>query len=509
MVKKVIFTALILVLFLAISEIGVRFLEYAISEKGIGREVTAGWQAKFFKNFFDWHEPDPDLLWRFKANLDNPLIKTNSDYILGNEITRPKPPRTYRVLILGDSSPVGLGLKSRMFAFDAILNYLLEDEFIATTNMDVVNASVSGYTSEQIAAYLSLKGWELEPDLIVLYCGNNDASVSGRISDRVILETQRLKKTRHLLDNLAVYRVFRAFIIGLWEGSSPQAESLAVRVTPERFGENLENIASRCRDHDCPLIILKPPVPRLWPAGLQFKLFAHISDEDGKLIIPNEIIEIVGREAKYCIDQKRFRELYGAGDIFTKEVYKSAYDDHMTPENAIEYYSERLSNEGSNAVLYNNLGVSFWENSQYLEADFSLKTARAIYRKEFKDDTSIVSIAAGSPFLYNIGINLLSQSERGLEELDDTTGSANIYLDSALQADYFSLRIKQDYWDVIDSFKGRDSITVIDLPEIFNNNGGEKLFIDHCHPTAKGHYIIAEEILKVIKSRYQPKSSGK
>ena len=34
-----------------------------------------GWQADFFTQLFDWHESDPDLLWRFKAGLDNPLIK--------------------------------------------------------------------------------------------------------------------------------------------------------------------------------------------------------------------------------------------------------------------------------------------------------------------------------------------------------------------------------------------------------------------------------------------------
>jgi lysophospholipase L1-like esterase len=504
MIKKVIFTALILVLFLAISEITVRFLEYVISDEALGHDDSDGWQSKFFINFLDWHEPDPDLLWRFRANLNNPLIKTNSDHILGSEISRPKPPRTYRVLILGDSSPVGLGLKSRMFAFDAILNYLLEDEYITTTNIDVINASVSGYTSEQIAAYLNLKGRELEPDLVVLYCGNNDASVSGQISDQAIMEKQRLKKARHLFDNLAVYRTLRTIIIRLWKGTTSSDNRLAVRVTAERFGENLENIASQCRDHNCPLIILKPPVPRLWPAGLQFKLFSHISDEDGRLIIPDKIIETIGRKVKYCIDQTRFREIYGTGDIFTQEVYQSAYDDNMTPEEAIEYFSERLSQKGSDAVLYNNLGVSFWENSQYLEADYSLKTARGIYRNKFKDDSLITSIAAGSPFLYNIGINYLSKSEKGLEELNNPSGNANIYLDSALQADYFSLRIKQAYWDVIDSFNDRDSVTVINLPEIFNNNGGEKLFIDHCHPTAKGHYIIAEEILKVIKSRYQP-----
>jgi hypothetical protein len=195
--------------------------------------------------------------------------------------------------------------------------------------------------------------------------------------------------------------------------------------------------------------------------------------------------------------------LYGEGDIFTRAVYQSAYNDSMTPEEAIEYYSEQLGSGGTNHLLYNNLGVSFWQARKYREADFSLKSARVLFQRQFGKTLNPAVVSAGAPYLYNIGINLLSLSEQGIKPLFDDQHPATVYLDSALQADYFSLRIKKSYLDKIDEIIRDYLVSVIDMPQIFYENGGERLFIDHCHPTVKGHYIIAEEIVKVIKAKYR------
>ena len=499
MLKKALFTLLAFILFLLIFEAAARVLEYTLADTSSEVLKNPGWQAEFFGSYFDWHESDPDLLWRFKPNLNNPLIKTNSEGLLGGEIPKEKSERTIRILILGDSSPVGLGLKSRQYAFDAILQYLLEMEYLGREKIEILNAAVSGYTSEQIKYFLALRGWEYEPDIVVLYCGNNDASISGRYTDREILESQRLKTSRKFLTHFAFYRLLKNFIISKEVDGSESPLNLNVRVTPGQFGENLKDIARQCIEHNCPLVVLKPPVPYLWPAGLQFKLFAHLTGEDGRLIFPPAMAEILGRNIKYCIDQSRFRELYKEGDIFTSAVYKSAYDDSMMPEDAVEYYSVLVEKNKKNFILRNNLGVSFWENEQYREADFILKTARSLFASNFGQSDNKAVIAAGSPFLYNIGINRLSQEGRGVELLYDTHDTAHIYLDSALQADYFSLRIKDPYLAAIDSLASMEKVTVVDLPSIFRDNGGERLFIDHCHPTIKGHYIIAEELVKAIK----------
>ena len=45
------------------------------------------------------------------------------------------------------------------------------------------------------------------------------------------------------------------------------------------------------------------------------------------------------------------------------------------------------------------------------------------------------------------------------------------------------------------------NISILDLAEVFRSKGGERLFVDHCHPTAEGHKLIAMELFKVIIDR--------
>jgi len=303
-----------------------------------------------------------------------------------------------------------------------------------------------------------------------------------------------------MLAHLAFYRILQNLLVTRAVPDDQSPEMLKVRVPAEQFGENLNDIARQCRSRNCPLIILKPPVPLIWPAGVQFKIFTHLTGQNGELIVPEPLARIIGRELKYCIDNDEFLKIYGNGEIYTERIIRSLFNDSLPVGRAIEYYSEKLEYDSKNHLLYNNLGVSFWQNGQYREADYSLKTARALYQNEFREDHSVAVKSAGSPYLYNIGVNLLSLSNQGIEILKDSTSEAFAYLDSALQNDYFSLRIKNEYYREINKISQRENLFVVDLPAVFRNSDGEKLFIDHCHPTFKGHYLIAEEILKVIKS---------
>ncbi|MBE9486586.1 MAG: SGNH/GDSL hydrolase family protein [Chloroflexi bacterium] len=504
MKRKLAFSVLVFVVFLLLLESAARLLEANLSFVAERPGDKLGWQAEFFASLFDWHEPDPDLLWRFKANLDNPLIKTNSAHLIGDEVTAEKYPHTFRILLLGDSAPVGIGLKSRKLAFGEMLKRFLQIECESSRQVEVINAAVSGYSSEQIVRFLELKGWSYEPDLVILYCGNNDASISGPYSDRELLKGQRLKAVRNFLSRLAVYRVLRGVLAKRISEIGSPGGSLKIRVAPDRFGENLHRIVGECAKHHCPLVILKPPVPMLWPAGLQFKVFTHVTGRDDRLILPDAIVDVLGREIKYCLSEEMFVQLYGQGDKFTRIVYLSAYADSLSPAQAIKRYNQLLKTDSDNPALLNNLGVSLWENGQYREAGYYLQKAREMFVDRQTDSTNPSLVAAGSPFLFNIGMNYLYANGARLSPLEDTNSAALIYLDSALQTDYFSLRIKKDYWEKIDELKAQPNVTVVDLPTVFRENGGEKLFIDHCHPTAEGHLLIARELFKVICGRFGP-----
>ncbi|MCI0329883.1 MAG: SGNH/GDSL hydrolase family protein [candidate division Zixibacteria bacterium] len=460
----------------------------------------SGWQVDFFRSLFRWHEPDPDLLWRFKAGLTNQLFRTNADHLLGAEIPKKKSARSFRILLLGDSSPVGLGLKIRWQAFGERARELLEMQYGERRDFELINAAVSGYTSEQIARFLRLKGWQYQPDVVVLYCGNNDASISGTVTDRRLLETQRFLAARRMLAQLAFYRILSGILKPGEAFESGAGESLKVRVSAEEFGQNLVEIARQCQKHRRPLIVLKPPVPYLWPAGLQFKVFTHLGGETGEFLMPEAMIKILGRKLKYCLSQSVLTQSPDRLDPFTQRVYSAAFSDSMPPAAAVTYYRKLIAEGRDDPVQFNNLGVSFWELHQYEQADSCLRLARDLFNRLYGKSSSPAVAAAGAPLLFNLGINLLSDRKENLTEFADTTGLAFAYLDSALQADFFSLRIKKEYGRKLDLLTSFENVTVLDLPELFRKSGGEKLFIDHCHPTEEGHRLIAEEVFKVIQT---------
>ncbi len=501
MLRKLAYSAVVFVIFLLTAELASRLFESRITESARS-SIEPGWQTRFFGSLFDWNEPDPDLLWRFKPNLDNPLIKTNSQHLIGNEITVSKPPGYKRILLLGDSSPVGLGLQSYQQTFGELLVRFLNAQVGRNTEVQLINAAVTGYTSEQIDQYLQLRGWQYQPDLVIVYCGNNDASISGPMTDRELIEAQQFRSVRSLLGHLALYRVLRAAMAERRPAREPSPSSLTVRVPAERYGANLSDIAEQCREHNCPLIILKPPVPYLWPAGLQFKVFTSVRGSAGETILPDAITDILGRDLKYCLSRRIFDTLYGSGDVFTRNVYSSAYHDNLSPQEAVAFYSRMIQQGETEPITYNNLGVSYWQAGDFTRADEHLEQARSLYAQSLQPETPPALLAAGSPFLYNLGINLLSIQEDWPAILADSASTAWQYLDSALQADYFSLRIKRTYYDRIDNLKGEKGITVIDLPRVFRQNEAERLFIDHCHPTAEGHMLIAHVLYDSLAARH-------
>ncbi len=490
--KRALFSIVAVAVCLGILEVGARLVEdYGCRSLPTSTELS-GWQSTFFRTFHDWHEPDPDLLWRFKGNLENPLVTTNASHLLGAEISKIKPDDVFRILLLGDSSPVGIGLGSRLQAFGEQLQRMLDIVLTDYSRVELINTTVPGYSSEQIRVYLKGEGWQYEPDLVILYCGNNDASISGYLTDRELLERQRLGSLRKLLSRLALYRLTRATLAPARRLDELRPEKLKVRVSADRFYENLRSIADLCVEHSSPLVIVKPPVPLLWPALLQFKVFGN-SFSEGKPIMPEAMRQVLAREIKYCFDSVIFHHLLDNADVFTQMVVQSAFTDSLSPYEAIFLYSQQLDIQPDDAVTINNLGVSYWQAGNYREAETTLRKARETYVRTTAN-LSPAFVAGGAPFLYNLGVNLLSMSER------DTTKLAEAYtvLDSALQADYFSLRIKAAYLDQIDRLEGLPGVFLYDPSPTFSSNGAEALFIDHCHPTVEGHRLIATGLCQLI-----------
>lgn len=97
-------------------------------------------------------------------------VRINSLGLRGPEIGE-RPPGTYRVMLLGDSMVAGFEVPWEQ-TFGALIERQLGAEF--DFPVQVINAAVRGYGTDQSYLYYKERGHQLEPDLVVLLHGGND-----------------------------------------------------------------------------------------------------------------------------------------------------------------------------------------------------------------------------------------------------------------------------------------------------------------------------------------------
>ncbi len=126
-------------------------------------------------------QPDPDLFWSLKPDLrlqthnlkGQPIrVSTNS---LGLRSPEPlaKKPGEVRILSLGESSTFGAYVDDKQ-TYSRLLEQLLNAEAPEGRRYRVINGGVSAYSSFQSLMYLKLRGWKLEPDVVLFYHEFND-----------------------------------------------------------------------------------------------------------------------------------------------------------------------------------------------------------------------------------------------------------------------------------------------------------------------------------------------
>ncbi|GEM_PF-3474682 len=116
------------------------------------------------------------------------LIKRNRDGFREKEFAIPKPPKTYRVLMLGDSFTWGVGLNVEE-TIPKLLEMHLSKEF-ARANIEVVNASNPGDNTVEQLLLLKDKGIKYDPDMIILIYNLNDIAFDPALTEATYDETK-------------------------------------------------------------------------------------------------------------------------------------------------------------------------------------------------------------------------------------------------------------------------------------------------------------------------------
>jgi lysophospholipase L1-like esterase len=103
--------------------------------------------------------------------IDDGWVSINSLGFRGHEIATPKPPGTFRVVVIGDSVTMGWGVGDRE-TYSAQLEALLGAKSPQRT--DVANMGVGGYDTRQEVVLLQRNVARLEPNLVLVGFYTND-----------------------------------------------------------------------------------------------------------------------------------------------------------------------------------------------------------------------------------------------------------------------------------------------------------------------------------------------
>lgn len=233
-------------------------------------------------------EGDPLLLWRLKPNLDHAVwdytvLSTNSQHLRSEhpgETLEPKQPGTIRIVCLGDS--VTFGFRVPTVWPDKPTEYdpewlpfpmLIEKQLRAANpdrRIEVITMAVPGYTSHQGLAWLRRDIDKLQPDLLTVSFGWNDASLSD-VPDREAIKTNwSAVSVRWLIDHSQAFahatrwlRTREANKQLAASQTQPQttqrAPRPAARVSQEEYLDNMLAVESLGRQHGAAVIVIAAP----------------------------------------------------------------------------------------------------------------------------------------------------------------------------------------------------------------------------------------------------------
>jgi lysophospholipase L1-like esterase len=229
-------------------------------------------------------EGDPLLLWRLKPNLDRvvwdfTVLSTNSKHLRSEQASRQvqaKHPGTIRIVCLGDS--VTFGFRVPVVWPDKPTEYapgwlpypmLLEKQLRAANpdrDIEVITMAVPGYTSHQGLAWLRRDIDELQPDLLTVSFGWNDASLSD-VPDREAIRTDwSAVGVRWLIDHSQAFAHATRWLRSrqtVKDQVNPPTPSRATRpvarVAQQEYLDNILEIEQLGRQYGAAVVVIAAP----------------------------------------------------------------------------------------------------------------------------------------------------------------------------------------------------------------------------------------------------------
>jgi len=219
---------------------------------------------------------DPGMAFYHRPNSEAFLMgadmKINSLGMRDHEVTTNKPPGTFRVVVLGDSTTVGWGVH-----FEETYPKLLEKSFNANPpssqwkNYEVINTGIGNYNSAQEVASLKDRWLALDPDMIVIGWYINDAEPTPKprepwLSLHSYGYVWLTSQLGNLVRNVGANKNYKDYYNSLYDPNQPGWPKCQAAYA---------ELAQICRDRKIPLKIVL--IPELHSLSGNYE-FTHIND---------------------------------------------------------------------------------------------------------------------------------------------------------------------------------------------------------------------------------------
>ncbi len=238
-------------------------------------EVAAAWLGR--RALLAWEAPvpvthtgapylpgNPFLLWemvpgeRTEMGVD---VHINTLGFRGRETTQQKPTGLKRVVLLGDSTVYGHGVEGQ-----AVFGQRLAESL--GPSFEVINLGTPGYSTAQSINYMAMRGWALDPDLLVIANLWSDNNFDSFVDKQLLSERHNANAAPVLataLQSSALYRWLD------WEiRLAPRAEDIKTvgwmlgqtptggyrRVNVNDYAKNLQFLAESARAHGAEVVFV-------------------------------------------------------------------------------------------------------------------------------------------------------------------------------------------------------------------------------------------------------------
>ena len=218
-------------------------------------------------------EGDPLLLWRLRPNLkdavwDFTVLSTNAQSLRADYPITAKPSNTYRIVCLGDSVTFGYRVpvvwpdKPTQYDHDWLPFPMLLEKHLNAANPDrhieAFPMAVPGYTSHQGLAWLRRDIDWLQPDMLIVSFGWNDASLSDVRDSEAIRTDWYPVAIRWLIDHSQAFAHATKWLRAK-NSTSGQRPRPVPRVSGNDYVKNLNAIVDLARSRGSKVIVIGAP----------------------------------------------------------------------------------------------------------------------------------------------------------------------------------------------------------------------------------------------------------